>query len=68
MSAKNLSDTKIKDPLRQMEADSFEELSTDLLYNKIRFIIVDCRITSLQQEVSLPHCLNLEILAASKAE
>ena len=51
-----------------MEADSFEELSTDLLYNKIRFIIVDCRITSLQQEVSLPHCLNLEILAASKAE
>lgn len=47
MSQKNLSDTKIKDPSRHMEADSFEELSTDLLYNKIRFIIVDCRITSL---------------------
>ena len=44
------------------------DLSTDLLYSKFRFIIVDCRLNTLQQEVTLPHCLTVEVLAASKAE
>ena len=66
---KSLSDAKIKDPAsRFVEADSFEDLSTDLLYSKIRFLIVDCRLNTLQQEVSLPHCLKFEVVAASKAE
>ena len=43
------------------------DLSTDLLYSKFRFIIVDCRLNTLQQEVTLPHCLTVEVLAASQA-
>ena len=29
---------------------------------------MDCRLNTLQQEVSLPHCLRFEVVAASKAE
>ena len=47
---------------------SFENLSTDLLYSKFRLVIVDCRLNTLQQEVTLPHCLTFEVLAASRAE
>ena len=46
--SKNLSDTKVKDPsIKLAEADSFEDLSTDLLYSKLRFLIVDCRLNTL---------------------
>lgn len=48
--------------------DAVIDLSSDLLYSKFRFIIVDCRLNTLQQEVTLPHCLTVEVLAASKAE
>ena len=48
--------------------DSFEDLSTDILYSKFRFITVDCRLNTLQQEVTLPYCLKFEVMAASRAE
>ena len=45
---KTLSEAKVKDPASKLvEADSFEDLSTDLLYSKIRFLIVDCRLNPL---------------------
>ncbi len=47
---------------------SFEDLSTDFLYSKFRFVIVDCRLNILQKEVALPHCISFEVLAASQAE
>jgi len=53
---------------KSKEESSFEDLSTDLLISKFRFVIVDCRLNALQQEVALPHCLTFEVLAASKAE
>ena len=43
---------------KSKEESSFEDLSTDLLYSKFRFVIVDCRLNTLQQEVALPHCLS----------
>lgn len=53
---------------KSKEESSFEDLSTDLLYSKFRFVIVDCRLNTLQQEVALPHCLSFEVVAASKVE
>ena len=35
--------------------------------DKIKIIFVDCRLQELQQEVSLPNCLQFEVFAASKA-
>ena len=58
---------KSKDQQQQSES-SFEDLSTDLLYSKFRFVIVDCRLNILQQEVALPYCISFEVLAASQAE
>ena len=59
----------MRDPANKLgEADSFDDLSTDLLYSKMRFLILDCRLNTLQQEVSLPHSIKFEVLAASKAE